>query len=230
MAFSTGIKRIGWALALASSAVFAQEVEDTEELLTQEASLGEDARLSPEGQALRASGNTMFWTGNALALGGLAVVFAAVVTDREAFALAGGLAYAAGAPVLGFGADRVYRAYRLYDPQAGRDGRFPWFYGGLGLGMQSVGALMLVQGAENSRGGLTGQNGGGKRQIVAGTVMLLGGAGLYSVSWLQFAARRDAANRHLANVPLATLRLEPFVPLSERGLPEAWGGRLSLRF
>jgi hypothetical protein len=231
MGFSAVFAKAGLAAALAFSAGFGQMPDTSAELSTDERFLGEEAPLSPEARSLRRSGNRIFWTGSALALGGLAVVFTAVVTDREQLALAGGLAYMVGVPLLGFGADRIHKAYRLYDPEVGRPGNTPWMLCGFGLGMQAVGTMLLIGGAESARGEpLSGGNGRSNQQLVIGALALLGGMGLHSVSWFQFAARRDAANRGLANAPLASLRVEPMVPLSGRGMPSGAGARLSLRF
>jgi hypothetical protein len=191
--------------------------------------------LQLEANALAASGNQMFYIGNGMAFVGVAGFIAASKWGQEQYLFPCTMAYYVGLPVLGIGASRVYRAYRLQNPYAPDDGYNPWRLYRLGWVAQGAGAVLMFAGiislvddiGEGSDGG-----GEGVGLLVAGMVVSTAGTVLHGVSWYQFAARRAEANRLLrkSSPQGLTMTLEPMLPVSSRGSIDGAGARLRLRF
>jgi hypothetical protein len=185
------------------------------------------ARLQ-RARELRREGNRLYYVGTASMVVGLGGMVAGGTLDQPGVAQVSTVAYLAGLPMLGIGSDKVYRAYRLHNPDAPRDGRTPWLWYGLGWVSQGVGVSLMFVGAIESLGGAfandreSSDDGAGK--VAAGSLFFLTGVVLHMASWYSFTERRADANDALS------FTLEPMVPVNSRGYADGAGLRLRVTF
>jgi hypothetical protein len=177
---------------------------------------------------LRREGNRLYYVGTASLVTGLGGMFAGAALEQPGVAQISAAAYLVGLPVLGIGSDKVYRAYRLHNPGAPRDGRTPWLWYGVGWVSQGVGASLVFVGAMESLGGMFETDGqsreDGAAKMGVGSMFFLTGVVLHMASWYSFNERRGDANDALS------FSLEPLVPLNSRGYADGAGLRLKMTF
>jgi hypothetical protein len=177
---------------------------------------------------LRREGNRLYYVGAASLVAGLGGMIAGAALEQPGVAQISTVAYVVGLPVLGVGSDKVYRAYRIHNPEAPRDGRTPWLWYGVGWVSQGVGASLMFVGAVESLGGAFESDGDsredGAAKMGVGSMFFLTGVVLHMASWYSFTERRTDANDALS------FSFEPVVPVNSRGYADGAGLRLKVTF